>query len=337
MATDTTNSSTIAYLNFITNELNRYIPLPFLIIGTIGNILNISVFTRPLLRTNPCSLYFVSGSVLNLLSLYVGLITPFLGLYSLDPTQKINILCKLRFYLRLTTITLSTWFILIACFDRYLSTSTNLSFRSLSSVRLAKRVIIITIIIGFILPYTQIFYCFSITQRNVCTCINKICELTNDSILLLCNSGVPPVLMVLLSILTIQNVKYLNRFNNRQRRLVQLNRILLIQVIVLVLCATPITAQKVYSCITMFTRTSELTMTIDNLINQITTEISYMNTSTTFYIYSLTSKKFRKEVSGILTSLFTFQCYRTNIVQPITVKFKQNLKGTIVRIDHQQT
>ena len=89
MATNTTNSLTITYLNFITYELNGYIPIPFLILGTIGNILNIMVFTRPLIRTNPCSLYFISGSIANFFSLYVGLITPFLGLYNLDPTQKI--------------------------------------------------------------------------------------------------------------------------------------------------------------------------------------------------------------------------------------------------------
>jgi hypothetical protein len=98
MVTNNTNSSTIAYLNCITHELNRYIPILFLTFGTIGNILNIIVFTRPSLRTNPCSLYFISGSIANFLSLYVGLITPFLGIYNLDPTQKSNSLCKIRFY-----------------------------------------------------------------------------------------------------------------------------------------------------------------------------------------------------------------------------------------------
>jgi hypothetical protein len=336
MAINTTYPSTIAYLNFITHELNRYIPIPFLILGTIGNILNILVFTRPLLRTNPCSMYFVSGSIVNFLSLYVGLITPFLGLYNLDPTQQSNILCKVRFYLRFTLITLSTWFVLCACFDRFLSSSTNASFRSWSSLRVAKRVIFLVSIIGFIFPYTQVFYCFSINQQNVCTCINNMCQLSNETILLICNSGIPPILMVLISILTIQNVKYLDQIHSRRRRDIQLNRILLVQVIVLVLFATPITAQKVYSCALMFTKKSELTIAIDSLINQITTEISYINSSTTFYIYSLTSKKFRNEVSHIFSSKFTCQYHKTNIVQPITGQLKFNPNETIFKTDHQR-
>jgi hypothetical protein len=339
MTTNITNPSTIAYLNFITGEFNRYIPLPFLFFGTIGNILNILVFTRPLLRTNPCSLYFVSGSIINFLSLYDGLITPFLGSYGLDPTQKINILCKIRYYLRYASITLSTWFILFACLDRFLSSSTNANTRSWSSLHLAKRIILLASIIGFIFPYTQVFYCYSINKNNTCTYTNNICKLSIDSILLLCNSGVPPIVMVLLSILTIQNIKYLNRTNAVRRRDVQLNRILLVQVIVLVLFATPITAQKIYSFATMFKTKSDLTTAIDNLTHQISTEISYINNSITFYIYSLTSKRFRKEVSQIFSSLFACQYHprAPNTVQPITVRFRQNPNEAIIKIDHQRT
>jgi len=336
MASNASISSTIAYLNFVTRELNRYIPLPLLILGTIGNILNILVFTRPSLRTNPCSLYFVSGSFVNFLSLYVGLITPFLALYDLDPTQKSNVLCKIRFYLRFTAITLSTWFILFACFDRFLSSSANVNFRLWSSLHRAKRIIVISSIIGFIFPYIQAFYCFSINQNNTCTYITNICKLSCDITLLLCNSCVPPILMVIISILTIQNVRSLQRINIRRRRDVQLSRILLIQVIVLVFFTTPITAQKIYSSATMFRTKSELTTAIDSLINQIATEISYIISSTTFYIYSLTSKKFRKEVSYILSSLFICQYYETNNVQPIPRNVKHNSNSTMVKIDHRQ-
>jgi hypothetical protein len=313
MATNITDPSTIVYLNFITRELNRYIPIPLLILGTIGNILNIIVFTRPLIRLNPCSLYFTSGSIANFLSLYVGLITPFLGLYNLDPTQKSNILCKIRYYLRFSTITLSTWLILFACIDRFLSTSLNVTFRSWSSLHVAKRIIFFISTICFLFPYTQIFYCCSIIQ-TVCTITNNICKLSIDSILIACNSGIPPILMILISILTIRNVKYINQISFRHRRDIQLIRILLVQVIVLVLFAIPITAQKLYSCATIFT--------IKN--------VSYINTSTTFYIYSLTSKKFRREVSHIFSSASTCRCCKKNTVQPMRVKYKSNSNATIV-------
>lgn len=314
MSTDT--QSTIAYLNFVTRELNRYIPIIFLILGTIGNILNILVFTRPLVRKNPCSIYFVSGSISNFLSLYIGLITPFLGLYNLDPTQSIDCLCKLRFYLRFCTITLSTWFILLACIDRYLSTSINVNIRSWSSVHLAKRIVIIATLFCFTLPYTQVFYCYIVNQKNMCALQNITCKFLNDIILLICNSGLPPILMVLISILTIRNVKYSNRTVGGRRRDIQLIRILFIQVSILVLFAIPVAAQKIYSCVSDAVVKSALPTAIDGLISQIAIELSYISNSTTFYVYTFTSKKYRKEVLLVLSSLFPC-CRKRNTIIPI--------------------
>jgi hypothetical protein len=313
----TSTQSTIAYLNFITTELNRFIPITFLVLGTIGNILNIMVFTRPTLRTNPCSIYFISGSIVNFFSLYIGLVTPFLGLYNLDPTQSIVSLCKIRFYLRYSTITLSTWFVLLACIDRYLSSSIHVNIRSWSSLRLAKRIILISSIICFTLPYTQVFYCYTISQKHVCTYQNTACQLLNDIILLLCNSGLPPILMVLVSILTIRNVKYSSRVATGPRRDTQLIRILLIQVSILVLFAVPVATQKLYTSATDFTVKDPLTTAINSLLNQISIEISYISNSTTFYIYSLTSKKYRNEVFQVL--LTCGRGIQRNAVQPFAL------------------
>ena len=248
--------------------------------------------------------------------------------------KKSGILCKIRFYLRLNTITLSTWFVLLACIDRFISSSKNVTFRSWSSLRLAKRIIVLASIICFIFPYTQVFYCYSISQQNVCALSNSICKLTLDTTALICNSGIPPMLMVLISILTINNTKYFNPMNfRRRRRDVQLIRILVIQVIVLTLFAIPITTQKIYSCATIFKTKSLLQVAIENLINQICIETSYINNSTMFYVYALTSKKFRKEVFHILSSLFTCQFYKTNIVHPITVKYNSNPTEILLQTD----
>ncbi|CAF4593347.1 unnamed protein product [Rotaria sp. Silwood1] len=302
---NTSDQSTIEYLNFIKYELNRYIPITFLILGSIGHILNILVFTRPIIRTNSCSIYFVSGSIVNFISLYVGLITPFLGTYDLDPTQIFDILCKIRFYLRYTTITLSTWFILLACIDRLFSTSNNVNMRLWSSLRLTKRIVILATIICFICPYTQVFYCYTTNQNSSCTWQNATCKLINDLILLILNSGLPPILMILTSILTIRNVKYSNHIVVGGRRNVQLIRLLFIQVFSLILFGIPITAHKIYTCATIFMLKSPLAIANDNLISQIAIEISYVNNSTIFYTYSLTSRKYRKEVFRILSLLFT--------------------------------
>lgn len=309
---NTSSENLIAYLNNIQTTLNLYVPMSCLILGTVGHLLNILIFTRPRIRTNACSIYFVSGSVVNFVSLYVGLITPFLGIYNLDPTQKINILCKIRYYLRYSTITLSTWSILLACFNRLCSTSNAVSIRLWSSALIAKRIIILASIICFIGPYTQVFYCYETNSRQKCLSTNITCKLLNTIILLLCNSGLPPVLMILLSILTIRNVKYLNHIMVCRRRDVQLIRLLLIQVLCLFIFSIPTVAEKIYTCSTIFMNRDSLSAAIDNFVIQVSTEISYVSNSMIFYIYSLTSKTYRDEAFRILSSLWKV-CQRVKI------------------------
>jgi hypothetical protein len=121
------------------------------------------------------------------------------------------------------------------------------------------------------------------------------------------------MLMVVFSILTIQNVNHGQRVitNGRYpRRDVELVRILLIQVSIIVLFAVPVTVQKIYASSTGSMVKSALTIAIDSLANQISIEISYISNSTTFYIYSITSKKYRSEVVHILSSIF--KCHQRN-------------------------
>jgi hypothetical protein len=104
----------------------------------------------------------------------------------------------------------------------------SVKFRSWSSLRVAKCIIILVSIICFIFPYTNVLYSYSTNERNVCTYSNNICKLSIDSILLIFNSGIPPVLMVLISLFTIHNVNYVNKIHFGHRRDIQLIRILLV-------------------------------------------------------------------------------------------------------------
>jgi hypothetical protein len=140
-----------------------------------------------------------------------------------------------------------------------------------------------------------------------------MCQLANNIILLIFNSGIPPILMVVFSILTIRNVNYRKHVitnRNYPRRDVELVRILLIQVSIVVLFAVPAAVQKIYASSTGSMVKSSLVTAIDNLANQISIEISYISNSTTFYIYSITSKKYRSEVVHILSSIF--KCHQRN-------------------------
>ena len=66
--------STIDRLNFISNQLTRYLPIIFSIIGTIGFIGNLFMFLQPKLRKNTFCLYSLFGSICDILNLYINLL-----------------------------------------------------------------------------------------------------------------------------------------------------------------------------------------------------------------------------------------------------------------------
>jgi hypothetical protein len=74
-----TNSSesqkNVELLELICKNLNHYIPLIYLPIGIIGNLLNILTFTRSSLRTNSCTIFLLYLSIANIFHLTFGLIT----------------------------------------------------------------------------------------------------------------------------------------------------------------------------------------------------------------------------------------------------------------------
>lgn len=57
-----------------TIQFNRYAPIPTLVFGLFGNIFNICTFTQANLVKNPCSTYFLSSSITNVMVLISGLI-----------------------------------------------------------------------------------------------------------------------------------------------------------------------------------------------------------------------------------------------------------------------
>lgn len=61
----------------------------FIVIGSIGSILNLIVFTQRTLRKNPCSTYFIAYNVANFLYMYGSLLSLTLDIgYHIDPSVK---------------------------------------------------------------------------------------------------------------------------------------------------------------------------------------------------------------------------------------------------------
>ena len=247
------NNQTITDLVRLASYLNRSIPIPLLIFGTVGNALNLFILTRKSLRTNSCSFYFLSSTVANLVCLWCGLLTRLLSGYNLDPTVWNTPACKFRFFITYMSLSLSACFLVYASIDRWSSSSSNANRRLFSRIHVARHMVLYTIIAACLL-YGQAFYCYSSLTNQFpvsCYCPNIICRMYNDILFLILFSIIPPILMLSFGWKTIQNVKKIRHQvnpnilpNNQQHRSMkrkdrQMITMLFIQVILFFVCVTP--------------------------------------------------------------------------------------------------
>ncbi|CAF0991039.1 unnamed protein product [Didymodactylos carnosus] len=293
-----------------------------LIFGTFGNILNVLIFTQQSLRSNSCANYFLASTIVDFVSLYFGYITRIFGSYNVNPpTSNLAIYCKFRTYFTYVALSMSSWFIVLACCDRFASSSQNVRIRSLSRVKIAKRAICTTVIIVSIV-YGEMFYCFEASLLSF-NCYPKAnaCILYNDFNLLITYSLLPPILMLSAGILTIKNVRLIRRISPASKATSthtgiktkdrQLMVMLSVQVTCIALLSLPISVQKIYYDLTLTWVKSVERQQIENFLSTLVVLISFMNSSTSFYVYTLTGKVFRKELKRIV-----FYCLRKPI--PLT-------------------
>jgi hypothetical protein len=126
-----------------TAQLRRWPMLTVVAFGEISNILNVLVLTRPKLRKSTCSLYLIGASLSNAICIFIGLFYSVLSSgfgYSLS--SKSRVFCKFLPFMYYSTLFLASWFILLACIDRYCSTHSQITIHRFSHINIAKRLII---------------------------------------------------------------------------------------------------------------------------------------------------------------------------------------------------
>jgi hypothetical protein len=62
-------------LSDIVVQATRVVLISFIILGTIGNVLSLLIFTRPILLRSSCTLYLIAASIDNILVIYTSLLT----------------------------------------------------------------------------------------------------------------------------------------------------------------------------------------------------------------------------------------------------------------------
>lgn len=109
-----------------------------IVIGTVGCLINLAVFTRKPHRKNPCSIYFVAYNIFNLCYIYLSLFGLTLEIvYNINPSASNIVVCRLRLYLSILLNWSNPFFSILASIDRIMITSNNVHTRQRSTCRLA--------------------------------------------------------------------------------------------------------------------------------------------------------------------------------------------------------
>ena len=149
----------------ISSQINCYFSIFLFIFGIVGNILNILVLSQRALRSNPCAWLFLISSFVNLVTIFSGLTTRIISNWTIDITDTVRWLCKLRVFTLYTSRTIATWLIMLATIDRWLLSCSDVRRRQWSSLKHAQQGTIIIILVSFCL-YLPVFYCYEANLIN---------------------------------------------------------------------------------------------------------------------------------------------------------------------------
>ncbi|CAF2520284.1 unnamed protein product [Rotaria sp. Silwood2] len=318
----------VTSINNATIQLNRYLPLLIYIFGIIGNLLNMIVLPRPALRSNSCVLLFLCSSFASLIAIISGLTTRLSAGWAIDLSETIGWLCKIRILVLFVLRTMFVWLLVFAAIDRWLSASIHNHRRNLSTLKNARRSIIIVTLFSLVLN-GPLLYCYEanlIGTPAKCFGYSTECRLYTDLSFTIGIIVIPSLLMTLFGFLTINNIHQLKKCVNtrnssitnpnmsinlhvqqqKKRTNRSLFKMLCVQVLFLILCSAPYVIYRLYITFASTTSSkSELQKAIEGLLFNLCTNLTYLSTAMPFYIYTLFGgTMFRNELLHVAKSIY---------------------------------
>jgi hypothetical protein len=307
---------TINQLNVGASAFGLVLSFVSFVSGAVGLILNVLVFTRPILRREPCAIYFFSSTCFNLFFVFIVLpVRTVSNSFNIEMSDYNLAICKIEFFAFYVVRVVSCWLIAFACVDRYLHSSRNVQIRRLSSTKTAQMAVgSITIMMAILYSHMIIFYEISYTtdalgnsvplcngQKGVYRTFIALWHMTFYS---LC----PSCLMLLFGFLTLKNIRQRRQVlpvvstgnRNSRRTDIQLVRMLTAQVLITIISTSPFSIYRLYASLTANVIKDPLRIAQENLASQIANTIPYLAHTSSFYLYTLTGGAFRKELFKII-------------------------------------
>lgn len=307
--------ATINQLNIAASVSFVAISVVNFVLGTIGLIFNMLVFTRLPLRREPCSLYFFSSTCYNLFVVFLVMPVRILSnAYNISASNGNLGICKIEYYTFYVTRATSIWLIVLACIDRYLHSSSHEHIRRMSSLKTAKiSIIIISIAVAILYSHMLGYYEIANISNQYggitpqCNGQKGIYRTFFGFWHMVVYSLCPSFLMLLFGFLTLKNIRQRREIVRRnaenrsfRRTDSQLLRMLTAQVLVTIVATLPFSIYQLYISFTGSFQKNTFQIAQDNLAARITGIVTYFAHSTSFYLYTWVGTIFRKEVFQII-------------------------------------
>jgi hypothetical protein len=323
------------------NQASSIITLTFtltnLVLGSIGLVINLLVFTRPSLRQQPFSVYFLTATCTNLFIVFVVLpVRIASSAFNTDPANLNVGICKLEFFMFYSMRATSCWLIVLACANRYVnSLSSDVWRRRLNSQKTTFHAIALTLVmVPLAYSHMLVYFNLNITLNRfgqiVATCSAQpgiyatFIPLWHAALYSLC----PSFFMFFFGLLTVVNIRrrrqqvgptIVGTRSTVRRTDAELMRMLIAQVLVIVLTTFPLPIFQLYLSLTANISKSTLRIAQEKVINQTAGGLSYFAHSSSFYLYTLTGSNFRKELFKIFSPFI-----------PLRFRQRQRLAGPAV-------
>ena len=288
--------------------LSRYTQPALIVFGTFGALANqVLFYSRKPLRATSCSLYFRALSLNDLAALYIYVLLQWLvDQYNFDPTKNFDWYCRLKTFLNSGLYTLSPYLVVMACFDRFCTSSTDARLRRIATVRVASYLIPCTCIFVFA-SYFHIFIWYQLIKTpayTVCVATNALYTKFFSLFITIFLGLMPPILMLTFCGATLislrqqrRRVMPVNQLRTRQRDN-QLLKMLLLYVI----CHLILTIPFAVTLLLVVYQQANLSAILI-LLFRCFVLLFNVNFSTSFYIYTLGTPFYRQELFSLIDSI----------------------------------
>ncbi|CAF0834818.1 unnamed protein product [Adineta steineri] len=298
-------SSIISLLASVSKQITIYLGSFTLIAGVIGGLLNIVVFlSLRTFRESSAAFYLTVMSIVNVGQLLTGLLSRIMSSgFDIDWTLTSLFYCKFRSYCFNVCASTSMTCVCLAIIDQYLATSSRVQWRQWCNIKVARRLVLLFVLIWIIqgIPYIIYYDQIISTTTGQVTCINTNDVLQQYNIygnLLVFQKLLPICITFVFGLLAYHNVQQLGyRTIPLVRR--ELDKQLTVMILVLIVFAfftnIPYTVIYIVSTTAQFTQDPVLSAQIQ-FASLVTTYLVYIYFASPFYIYVCVSNRFRRQL-----------------------------------------